>query len=265
MSFDFPTTHWSVVLTAKRDDTKARAALSELCLAYREPILRYVERVVQGDSSYRYGGRNAEDLTHDFLVKLLEGNMFARLRRLEGRFRVYLLGAVRHFLTHIRQQESAAKRGGGIVHLPLREDILPTEADAGFDAMYDHDWATATIDRAVTALGDSPETQTLLPWLTREWMPEDRARLAAELGMTDTALRVALHRLRKKFRNGIREQIARTVASESEIDAELDHLIRAMNGTRAECATTAGADRPAVIAESFVLHDGSVVAQKRQT
>ena len=220
----FPTTHWSVVLAAKWDDTKAQAALRELCASYREPILRYVERVVQGDSSRRYGGRNEEDLTHDFLARLLEGKMFAQLQHREGRFRVYLLGAVRHFLANIRQLESAEKRGGGIVHLPLCDDI-PQEED---DAMFDHDWAVASIDRAVAELSDSPETQTLLPWLTRELTTDDRARLAAELCKSEDAVKVALHRLRKKFRHCIREQIARTVESESEVDAELDHLIRAM-------------------------------------
>ena len=220
----FPTTHWSVVLAAKWDDTKARAALCELCESYHEPILRYVERVVRTDSTSRYGGRNAEDLTHDFLARLLEGKMFEQLHRREGRFRVYLLGAVRHFLANVRQQESAAKRGGGIVHLSIRDDI-PQSDD---DAMFDHDWATATIDRAVATLGDSTETQTLLPWLTLEMTPDDRVRLATELGKSEDAVKVALHRLRKKFRLCIREQIARTVESESEIDAELDHLIQAL-------------------------------------
>jgi len=222
----FPTTHWSVVLAAKRDDTQAKTALGELCLAYRESILRSIERVVQGDSFRRYGGRNAEDLTHDFLAKLLEGKMFEQFRPREGRFRTYLSGAVRHFLSNIRQQESAAKRGGMVVLQQICDEI--PQAENEIQEMFDRDWAKTMIDRAVASLGDSQETKTLLPWLTQELTAQHRARLATELGMSDIAVKVALHRLRKKFRTHVREQIARTVESESEIDAELDHLIRAL-------------------------------------
>ena len=220
----FPTTHWSVVLAAKWGDTKALAALRELCESYRQPILRYVERVLRTDSSCRYGGRNAEDLTHDFLTRLLEGKMFEHLRQREGRFRTYLFGTVRHFLANIRQHESAVKRGGGIVHLPIRDDIPQAEDDA----MFDHDWATTTIDYAIVELGDSLETRTLLPWLTRELVSQEREQLALELGKSENAIKVALHRLRKKFRHYVRERIARTVESDAEIEAELDHLIQVL-------------------------------------
>ena len=217
---DFHTTHWSVVLAAKGNE--AKAALCELCESYREPILRYVERTVRTDSPQRYGGRDAEDLTHDFLARLLEGKMFEQLQRREGRFRAYLLGAVRHFLSNVRQRESASKRcarhSGSI-------DIISQTDDS---AMFDHDWAQTTIDRAIASLGSSPETQVLLPWLTCELTANDRVRLATELGKSEVAVKVALHRLRKKFREHIREQIARTVESETEIDAELDYLIRAL-------------------------------------
>ncbi|MCL2305105.1 MAG: sigma-70 family RNA polymerase sigma factor [Planctomycetaceae bacterium] len=220
----FQTTHWSVVLAAKGDDTKAKAALQELCESYRAPILRYVERVVRTDSPQRYGSRNAEDLTHDFLVRLLEGKMFGHLQRREGRdgcFRAYLLGAVRHFLSNVRQREKPFDR----YSVPIPDEILQIEDD---DAIFDHDWAQTTIDRAIVSLGDAPETQTLLPYLTRELTAEDRERLTAKLDKSETAVKVALHRLRKKFREAVRKQIACTVESESEIAAELDHLIRAL-------------------------------------
>ena len=219
----FHTTHWSVVLAAKGDDTKAKAALRELCESYREPMLRYVEREIRTDSPQRYGGRNAEDLTHDFLAKLLEGKMFGNVQRLEGRFRTYLLGAVRHFLANIRQRESAAKRSFSRYSANV-DDISKTDDEA----MFDRDWARATIDRAIATLGNSQETQTLLPYLTSELTAEDRQQLAKELDKSESAVKVALHRLRKKFRQHVREQIARTVESESDIDAELDYLIRAL-------------------------------------
>ena len=249
----FPTTHWSVVLAAKWDDTKARAALRDLCESYREPILRYVERVVHGDSSCRYGGRNAEDLTHDFLARLLEGKMFAQLQRDGAPFRVYLLGAVRYFLSQLRIREPAQKRGGlghhpGIARStassPAHYDAiyfqhiaLPDEPvdSHGFDeAVFDRDWALAMIQRAMRSLepaGSEPRdipAKRLLPWITREMNAETRSQLAAELGLSDTAVKVALHRLRKKFRLTIRTLIAETVKDASEIDAELDHLIKAL-------------------------------------
>ena len=219
----FHTTHWSVVLAAKGNDTNAKAALRELCESYREPILRYIERGTRTDSPQRYGGRNAEDLTHDFLARLLEGKMFGNFQRREGRFRAYLLGAVRHFLANIRQQESAAKRSFSRYFGTM--DDIPQHDDA---AMFDRDWAQTTIDRAIALLGDSLETQMLLPYLTSELTTEDRQRLMKELDRSESAVKVALHRLRKKFRQHVRDQIAQTVESESEVDAELDYLIRAL-------------------------------------
>jgi RNA polymerase sigma-70 factor (ECF subfamily) len=222
----FHTTHWSIVLAAKGDGTDAHAALSKLCKMYREPILRHIERTIRTDASHRYGGRNADDLTHDFLVKMLEGKPFANFERQEGRFRAYLLGAVQHFLSNVRQKESAAKRGGDIQFSRYSDDIALSQSHN--TAMFDRDWAQATIDRAIVLLGNTPETQMLLPFLTQEMAAEDRMRLAAELGKSESTVKVALHRLRKKFRQHVREQISYTVESEAEIDAELDYLIQAL-------------------------------------
>jgi len=221
----FRTTHWSVVLAARGDDTRAKVALRELCELYREPVLRYVERTVCADSPQRYGSRDAEDLTHDFFARLLEGKMFEHFERREGRFRAYLSGAVRHFLANVRQRESAQKRLSRHSDSIDSIDIMAQTDDL---AMFDRDWAQTTIDRAIAALGGSPETQTLMPYLTRELTAEDRSCLAVTLGKSEVAVKVALHRLRKKFREHIREQIARTVESESDVDAELDYLIRAL-------------------------------------
>ena len=222
----FHTTHWSIVLAAKGDHSKAHAALSELCKIYREPILRYIERTIRTGTPDSYGGRNAEDLTHDFLARLLEGKLFAHVERREGGFRAYLQGAVRHSLANVRQRESAAKRtfsrySGNTVAGSL-EDIPQTDEET----MFDCDWARTTINRAVALLGDSQETKTLLPWLTRTITLEDRKRLVKELGKTEAAVKIALYRLRKKFQQHVRHIIAHTVESEAEIDAELDHLIK---------------------------------------
>jgi len=222
----FDTTHWSVVIAAKGDDTKAKVALRKLCELYRVPIMRHIERTLQTYSPQRYGGRNAEDLTHDFLVQLLEEGMFEHLERQRGRFRSYLLGAVQHFLSNVRQRESTTKRGGGFVHVSMHDGI--PQADEV--EMFDRDWAQMTIDRAVASLGNSPETQSLLPYLTREISAEDRTSLATKLGKSEAGIKVALHRLRKKFRENVREQICETVECVSEVDAELNHLVRACAG-----------------------------------
>jgi RNA polymerase sigma-70 factor (ECF subfamily) len=178
--------------------------------------------------------------------------MFTRLQRDGAPFRVYLLGALRHFLSQLRIRESAQKRGGSghcaalrsrppmetpvspasIVSLELTDE--PAETHGFDDAVFDRDWALAMIQRAMRLLepagGDSRDipAKRLFPWITQEMNAESRNQLAAELGLSDTAVKVALHRLRKKFRNTSRTLIAETVKDTSEIDAELDHLIRAL-------------------------------------
>jgi RNA polymerase sigma-70 factor (ECF subfamily) len=252
MSTDFHTTHWSVVLTAKGDDTAAKAALAVLCETYYQPILKSLQRIVTADHARLYGGRDAADLTHDFFARILEGKMFTQLQRDGAPFRIYLLGALRHFLSQLRIHESAQKRGGSghcaalrsrlpmesrvspasIVSLELTDE--PAETHGFDDAVFDRDWALAMIQRAMRLLEPAGEdsrdipTKRLLPWITQEMNAESRNQLAAELGLSDTAVKVALHRLRKKFRHTIRTLIAETVKNASDIDAELDHLIRAL-------------------------------------
>ena len=241
-SDQFHTTHWSVVLTAKGDDLAAREALSTLCETYYQPILRYIERQAAGDSVWRYGGRDAQDLTHDFFTQLLEGKIFATVDREGARFRVYLLGTVRFFLSQIRIRESAQKRGGMPPQISLPDDS-PAPADFD-DAIFDRDWASTMVRRAINTLENLSDNATqnsvsvkpsnliqkLLPWLTGEMNAETRRQLATELEMSDVAIKVALHRVRKKFREMIRMQIAETVVRESDVNAELDHLIRALRG-----------------------------------
>ena len=227
----FPTTHWSVVLTAKGDDTAAREALSTLCETYYQPVLRYIERSTGMDSTRRYGGRDARDLTHDFFTQLLEGEMFSQLQKRERKlFRSYLLGAVKFFLLQIQAYESTEKRGRDFSQTTLPVESLGiTPPD---DAVFDRDWAGMMIKRAMTSLNNLPDphVKKLLPWITQELNMGSRAGIAAELEMSDVAVKVALHRLRKKFRETIRAQIAETVEHPTDIGAELDHLIRALTG-----------------------------------
>jgi RNA polymerase sigma-70 factor (ECF subfamily) len=228
MSSDFHTTHWSVVLTAQGDGTAAQAALQVLCETYYPPIHKYLLRRVTADHARQYGGRDATDLTHDFFACILEGRMFAQLQRDGASFRVYLLGALRHFLSQVRQRESAQKRGGGAVPVSLSESQWDEpESQNTDDALFDREWALAMIQRAIDTL-DLEQDHQLLPWITQEMTAETRRQLAAKLGMSDVAVKVSLHRLRKKFRHNIRMLIAETVKDASEIDAELGLLIRAL-------------------------------------
>lgn len=223
---DFHTTHWSVVFAARGNKTAAGVALQELCTTYYDPVLRYVERAVRDDASRVYGGRDAKDLTHDFFARLLEGKMFDSLHRDGGRFRSYLLGAVKHFLANVRETESRTKRGGKVRHVSLPDDQMVFEPPD--DTKFDRDWAQSMLRSVYESLGNSQETQSLLPWITKELDGENRRIIAEKLDMTDVAVKVALHRLRKRFRETIRAKIAETVESLSEIDGELDHLVKVL-------------------------------------
>ncbi len=221
----FHTTHWTAILAAKED----RSALMSLCETYYTPIRRFIERNVQRDQFRRYGSRDAGDLTHDFISKLLAGGMFEHLRRDQGRFRSYLLGAVSHFLDHVREKESADKRGGNATFSPCQPDEIPVLDDPVFD----RDWASAIISGATHRLkSEEANAEAFLPFLTAELPGERRREFARKTGMSEIAIKVALHRLRKRFRQMVREQIAITLDGADpdgpETTAELDHLIHVL-------------------------------------
>jgi len=256
---DFHTTHWSVVLTAKGDNTAAKAALVVLCETYYSPIHKYLLRSVTTDHNRYYGGRDSTDLTHDFFAYILEGKMFAQLQRDGAPFRVYLLGALRHFLSYLRHREAAQKRGGNDHCVSFSEEsprnnarnhAEPPDSHDFDDTVFDREWALAMIQRAMHSLEPTDREQLcydqqhreetrdipvkrLLPWITQEMTAESRRCLAVELGISDAAVKVALHRLRKKFRHNIRSLIAETVKDASEIDGELRHLIKSLKSETA--------------------------------
>lgn len=225
-SKNFQTTHWSLVLAAQGNETAAEAALRELCRTYYDPVLHYIERAVSGDATKIYGGREARDLTHDFFSRLLQENIFRQVCRNKGTFRSYLLGAVKHFLAKIRERESAAKRGGDLRRVSLHENV--SEEESFEETFFDRDWAQTTIRLTLDSLGKTRESRALLPWITREMNAEARAELSGEFGISEVAIKVALHRLRKRFREAIRARIAQTVEHLSEIDGELDDLIKVL-------------------------------------
>ena len=221
MTSTFHTTHWTTILAAKElgDSSQTREAMRFLCETYYRPVFRFINRYVPRPL-------DAEDLTHDFFLRILEGKEFRSLVREKGRFRSYLLGAVKFFLADFRTKNAAQKRGGVLQQIPLDFDVADVRESV--DAQFDRDWAELLVDRAVATLkeeyrqkGKEADFHTLKPWLTGE---ADREEAIQTLDVSPEYFKVLVSRLRKKFREQLRRQIAQTVASEAEIDEELKEL-----------------------------------------
>jgi RNA polymerase sigma-70 factor (ECF subfamily) len=231
----FNSTHWSVVLQAgDAASPQAGEALEELCRTYWYPLYAYVRR--RG-----YAPEDAQDLTQAFFLHLLQGPFLTRADQTKGKFRSYLLGAFEHFLAKEWRRAHRQKRGG-------RRAIVALDAEPGEDryslepgceltpeTLYNQTWALTLLEKAITAL-------------QAEWVAADKGRLfeelkslldgerpetpysdlAVRLGMGEGALRMAAHRLRKRYGQLLREEIAQTLASPDEIDAEIRFLFAAL-------------------------------------
>lgn len=235
MGSAFVTTHWSVVLTAGRSDTtRAHGALSRLCETYWFPLYAYVRR--RGHSP-----EDAQDSTQDFFSRLLAGNWVGDADRTKGRFRTFLLTALNRFLANEWDRARAQKRGGGAVSVPLDTAVAESRYCADTwnamtpDRLYDRQWAMTLLDRALTRLeaehqrlGKAAEFAVLSPALTAERGAIPYAAMATRLRLREAAARMAVHRLRKRFREVFREEIAQTVAQPDEVEAEIRHLLAAL-------------------------------------
>lgn len=228
----FLTTRWTQVLAAQGANTQAGAALSDLCAAYYAPVHAYIARTAHDLGDPR-------DLTHEFFSRVLAGAMLGGADRERGRFRAYLLGAVKHFLADTRDRLHAAKRGAQHEHVPL---VAGTDTSPGLeistpaapppDAWFDRQWGVAVLDRALSSLAAEHEREgkaahftALKPWLTGDAPLLDQATAAAQIGMSEGALKVAIHRLRLRFRQIVKAHIGETVSSEEELRDELRYLI----------------------------------------
>jgi len=233
----FPTTHWSIVLEAGvESDTRARAALETLCRDYWYPLYAFVRR--QGRSHHE-----AEDCTQEFLAHLLAKAGMAHARPERGRFRTFLLAALRNFLTNEWHRAHAGKRGGGRTILSLdlemaeeRFALEPADPALPPDQAFDRSWARAMVAAAESALrieyensGRSALFAALAPLVWGDNSHETLAQQAARLGMTGPTFTVALHRLRRRIGERLRADVAETVATDAEVDAELRHLIAAVS------------------------------------
>jgi DNA-directed RNA polymerase specialized sigma24 family protein len=231
---DFATTRWSIVLSARADHPGASTALTTLCEAYWYPLYAYVRR--QGVAPH-----DAQDLTQEFFARLLEKDWLRTVARERGHFRSWLLAALKHFLANEWDKLRAKKRGGGLVFISINDDSAESRyvrepADhASADRLYDRRWALILLDRVLTRLrdefagaGKSEQFEALKGALTGEKTPY--ADAAASLGTTEGAVKVAVHRLRERYRDLIRAEIAETVATPAEVEGELRYLFAALCG-----------------------------------
>jgi RNA polymerase sigma-70 factor (ECF subfamily) len=227
----FATTHWGVVLTAQGESPAADAALETLCRTYWKPLFAFIRR--EGSPE-----EEAQDLTQEFFARWLERRDFDAVRREKGRLRSYLLVSLKHFLANERDRARTMKRGSGEQPISLDEilasqrfDLEPVEALTA-DQVYERQWATAVLDQVLAALdreyrdsGRGPLFDRLKLLLTDEPGHPSQAEIGTDLGMTENAVKQAFHRLRLRYREVLRAQIAHTVATPGEVEDELRHLI----------------------------------------
>src|SRR5438445_4180043 len=234
---EFQTTHWSVVLAARdMASPQAEAALAELCRTYWYPLYAFVRR--KGHSPH-----DAQDLTQAFFARLLEKNYVAQADRERGRFRTYLLAALAHFLADEWDKARRLKRGGGreIISFDAAsaEERYRLEPLDQLDAakLYERRWGTTLFDRGLARLEeefrDSDKRELfdgLKSSLLAEGSGSSYAQLGARLGMKEDTVKQAVHRMRRRYRELFREEIARTVAGPGEVEDELKHVFAVLSG-----------------------------------
>jgi len=233
----FATTRWSLVLAAGDSrDSHSEEALAKLCEEYWPPVYSYIR-------SRGHGVEEARDLTQAFFTLLLEKSYLKQVRRERGRFRSFLLMSVKHFLANEWDRERALKRGGGVA--PLSLDIEESEGAhrvgvASGDSpeeIYEKRWALAVLARVLGALeremgqsGNLDRFHKLRPYLTAEGGGVRYREVARDLGMSEAAVKVAIHRLRRRYGELLRRHVSQTVDEPDAVDAEIRHLLSALSG-----------------------------------
>jgi RNA polymerase sigma factor (sigma-70 family) len=230
----FATTHWTVVLAAgKRHTPQSDHALEELCRNYWFPLYAYVRR--RGHNK-----EDAEDLTQAFFSKLLEKNFLANLDGEKGKFRAFLLASLKHFLANEWDKSQTQKRGGGEIHLSLDWQTADTKFQVAAtnepspDKVFDREWALALLAKVIERLQTECEAngklklfEQLKMFLTAGKGESAQSEVAKTLGMEEVAVRVAIHRLRKRYRALLREEISQTLADSAQVDEEMRALFGA--------------------------------------
>jgi RNA polymerase sigma-70 factor (ECF subfamily) len=231
----FQTTHWSLVAAARdRASPEAQQALAELCEMYWYPLYAFIRRS-------GHGSEEARDLTQEFFARVLEKDYLADVDREKGKFRSFLLTACKNFLANERDRAAALKRGGGCTI----NSFDSGEAENRFgqepahqatpERLYERRWALLLLQNALAQLrrefeqaGKVDVFERLKGMLTGEKSAERYAEVAAALGITESSVKVSVHRLRRRYGEILREQISRTLRNPSEIDAEIRDLFTAL-------------------------------------
>lgn len=228
----FMTTRWTDVLSARGNSLQARESLRELCERYYHPVHAFI-------SAYTNHDQDSQDWTQAFFAKLLEGNSLNRLSAEQGRFRSYLLGAVKHFLADERAKLATAKRGGTIQIRSLDHDDS-TELKLGWtdvppDSYFDRQWALSILNQSLELLrSDVASTKAgeqfelLSPWLNGIGSTAEQNEIAQQMGISVEALKGVIHRWRKRYREIVKSMVSGTVVSANEVDLEIDYLIECL-------------------------------------
>ena len=232
----FQTTHWSVIMKAgQAQSSECTAALERLCGAYWRPIYGFARRKGCGEE-------DAKDLTQQFFSRLLERNDFAGLNPERGKFRTFLLTAFTHFLSNEFDRSKTLKRGGGktIVSFDdlsaeqLGQSDLATECVPA--KAFDIRWAQEVLERALarlreefSAAGKGGQFELLKNFLTADANASEYAAVAQKLGVADASVAVLVHRLRQRYRELVRAEVAQTVSSPTELEEEMRHLFEVLN------------------------------------
>jgi len=232
----FTTTHWSVVLEAQGESPAAQRALEILCQTYWRPLYGFARR--QG-----LGREEAQDLIQEFFACLLEHRNLNTVRREKGRLRSYLLVSLKRFLASERHRASGVNRYETGPHIPLDELLESEAADfelaetSSADRLYERRWALAVLEQVLTRLeseyraaGNAALFDRLKEFLVGEQGRRLQAEIAAQLGMTENAVKQAFHRFRQRYRVLLREEIAHTVIAPGDVEDELRHLISVLRG-----------------------------------
>jgi RNA polymerase sigma factor (sigma-70 family) len=232
----FATTHWTVVLEAgKRHTPESDRALEELCSAYWFPLYAYVRR--RG-----YTKEDAEDLTQAFFARFLEKNYLEGLTAERGRFRAFLLAALKHFLINEWKKSQRIKRGGDATVFSLDWKTADTQfqvastAEPSPDVAFDREWAMTLLGKVIEQLhaewareGKAAQFQELKIFLTAGKGVVSHAEAAVALKMDEGAVRITVHRLRKRYRQLLREEIIRTLADPAQVEEEMRALFGAFS------------------------------------
>jgi RNA polymerase sigma factor (sigma-70 family) len=231
----FHTTRWTQVIRAKEPCDVGQGALRDLCAAYYSPVVAFLRRQ-ENDADA------AHELAHEFFARMLRGDAIAGADREQGRFRSYLLGAVKHFVGHLRESEQRLRRGGGVRPLSIDESQpdspalnVPDETTLSPEAAFDRQWALTVLSRAMAALkaecsaeGKASLFDHLRTSLLGDSIHGDQAQVALSLGMSVGSVKVTVHRLRHRFRRLVKAEISRTLNDDAVVEEEMAALLIAL-------------------------------------